>query len=47
LDEEKKKGLLVGNWLLSLKPDEVVVPGNHQGTATALLREAGIDIQDG
>lgn len=47
VDEEKKKGLLVGNWLLSLKPDEVVVPGNHQGTATALLREAGIDIQDG
>ncbi len=47
VEEEKKKGLLVGNWLLSLKPDEVVVPGNHQGTATALLREAGVDIEDG
>ncbi len=43
--EEKKKGLLVGNWLLSLKPDEVVVPDNHQGTAMVLLKEAGVDLQ--
>ncbi len=47
VEEEKKKGLLVGNWLLLVKPDEIVVPGNHQGTAAALLREAGGDIQDG
>ena len=44
LKEEKKKGLLVGNWLLNLKPDEVVVPDDHQGTAMVLLREAGVDI---
>ncbi len=43
--EEKKKGLLVGNWLLSLKPDEVVVPDNNQGTAMVLLKEAGVDLQ--
>ena len=42
---EKKRGLLVGNWLLSLKPDEVVVPEEHGGTATMLLREAGVDIR--
>jgi len=43
--KERKKGLLVGNWLLSLKPDEVVIPDNHQGTATILLQEAGVDIR--
>ncbi len=42
---EKKKGLLVGNWLLSLKPDEVVVPGMHNGTAVILLRESGVKIR--
>jgi cation diffusion facilitator family transporter len=42
---EKKRGLLVGNWLLSLKPDEVLVPGNHEGTAVVLLRESGVDIR--
>jgi len=41
---EKKKGLLVGQWLLSLQPDEVLVPGGHSGTAVALLRESGVDI---
>ncbi len=41
----KKKGLLVGNWLLSLKPDEVVVPDDHNGTAVVLLRQAGVDIR--
>jgi cation diffusion facilitator family transporter len=44
-DREKKKGLLVGNWLLSLKPDEIIVPEEHHGTASVLLREAGVDIQ--
>ena len=44
-NEEKKKGLLVGNWLLSLKPDEVVVPGGHNGTAVILLRESGVEIR--
>ncbi len=42
--KEKKRGLLVGNWLLSLKPDEIVVPEKHHGTAIALLEEAGVDI---
>jgi len=45
VEEEKKKGLLVGKWLLSLKPDEVILPADHQGTATVILREAGVDIQ--
>ena len=40
---EKRRGLLVGNWLLSLKPDEVVVPEERGTTATRLLREAGVD----
>ena len=44
-DAEKKKGLLVGNWLLSLKPDEVIVPDGHNGTAVVLLREAGVEIR--
>lgn len=45
--EERKKGLLVGNWLLSFKPDEVTIPNKqqgHQGTAMLLLKEAGVDI---
>ena len=45
LDEERKRGLLVGNWLLSLKPDEVAVAQRHQGTAIALLEEAGVEIR--
>ncbi len=44
-DREKKKGLLVGNWLLSLKPDEVIVSDGHNGTASVLLREAGVEIR--
>ncbi|RUM40768.1 MAG: cation diffusion facilitator family transporter [Desulfobulbus sp.] len=42
---KKKKGLLVGTWLLSLKPDEVRVPDGHDGTAIVLLRESGIEIR--
>lgn len=45
MDRAKKKGLLVGNWLLSLKPDEISVPGDHEGTAVVLLREAGVDVK--
>jgi cation diffusion facilitator family transporter len=41
---EKKKGLLVGEWLLSMKPDAVVVPGERGGTALTLLQEAGVDL---
>ncbi len=43
--EKKKKGLLVGQWLLSLKPDEVRVPDGHEGTAVVLLREAGVELR--
>lgn len=45
--EERKKGFLVGRWLLSLKPDELCVPeeAHLDGTAVALLKEAGVDIE--
>jgi predicted Fe-Mo cluster-binding NifX family protein len=43
-EQERKKGLLVGNWLLSLKPDEVIIPNDREGAAAALLREAGVEI---
>ncbi len=45
LQSEKKRGLQVGQWLLSLKPDEVIVPTDHHGTATTLLRQAGVEIK--
>lgn len=41
-DAEKRKGLLVGQWLMGLRPDELVVPDNHAGTAVVLLEEAGV-----
>lgn len=46
-ETKKKRGLLVGNWLLSLKPDEVVLSENHRGTAVTLLQEAGVDLRTG
>jgi cation diffusion facilitator family transporter len=42
--EETKKGLLVGRWLLSLKPDRVVVSEIKEGTAAVLLKEAGVEL---
>ncbi len=42
-DAEKKKGLLVGRWLLKLKPDELVAEDN-ESVALVLLREAGVEI---
>ncbi|OKY75901.1 MAG: cation diffusion facilitator family transporter [Desulfobulbaceae bacterium DB1] len=44
--EKKKKGLLVGRWLLSLKPDLLAVPesAGKDGVAVVLLREAGVEI---
>ena len=42
--EETKKGLLVGHWLLGLKPDQVVVAEIKEGTAAVLLREAGVEL---
>jgi len=43
-DVERKRGFLVGKWLLSLKPDQVLIARTHGGTAEALLKEAGVQI---
>ena len=43
-NEERKRGYLVGKWLLSLKPDQVKVASSREGTAVALLKEAGVEI---
>jgi len=40
---ERRKGLLVGKWLLSLKPDELVTKDNDS-TPIIILKEAGVDI---
>lgn len=42
-DAKKKKGLLVGRWLLKLNPDEVVAEENGS-VAIELLKEAGVEI---
>lgn len=42
--EERKRGYLVGKWLLSLKPDQITVASEREGTAIALLKEAGVEI---
>ncbi len=42
-DAEKKKGMLVGRWLLKLKPDEIVAE-ESESVAIMLLKEAGVDI---
>ena len=46
LDLERQKGFKVGRWLLSLKPDQVVVPEKKESVAVALLEEAGVEILD-
>jgi len=43
-DVERKRGFLVGKWLLSFKPDQVILAKSHGGTAEALLKEAGVQI---
>ncbi len=43
-DVDRKRGFLVGKWLLSFKPDQVIVAKTHGGTAEALLKEAGVQI---
>ena len=43
-DAERKRGFLVGKWLLSFKPDQVIIARAHGGTAEALLKEAGVQI---
>jgi cation diffusion facilitator family transporter len=42
---ERKKGFLVGRWLLGFKPDQVVIAeDNNESTAIELLREAGVEL---
>ena len=40
---EKKKGLLIGRWLLKLKPDELVAE-EGDSVVLVLLKEAGVEI---
>jgi len=40
----RKKGYLVGKWMLGLKPDQVVVTEERESTAIALLKEAGVRV---
>ncbi len=40
---EKKKGMLVGRWLLGLKPDEIVAEDNDS-TALLFLKAAGVEV---
>lgn len=40
---KKKKGLLVGRWLLKLKPDEVVTE-DHESVALELLKDSGVEV---
>ncbi len=40
---EKKKGLLVGRFLLKLKPDEVITE-DHGGVALELLKDSGVEV---
>jgi cation diffusion facilitator family transporter len=44
--EERKRGFLVGHWLLELNPDQIVVAEKKEGTTSALLKEAGVEILD-
>lgn len=41
---ETKRGFLVGKWLLGYKPDQVCVAREKEGTASALLKEAGVEV---
>ncbi|MFP4477434.1 MAG: cation diffusion facilitator family transporter [Desulfatibacillaceae bacterium] len=43
-EAEAKRGLLTGRWMLEQNPDEVVVTGTGDGTAAALLEEAGVEL---
>ena len=41
---ETKRGFLVGKWLLDYKPDQVFVAREKEGTTSALLKEAGVEV---
>ncbi len=34
----------MGKWLLGFKPDQVIVVERKEGTAAALLSEAGVEL---
>ncbi len=42
-DAKRKKGLLVGRWLLKVKPDEVVTE-EQDSVALELLKESGVEL---
>ncbi len=43
LDAERKRGFLVGKWLLErVHPDEIILQERHGRTAEELLKEAGV-----
>ncbi len=42
---ETKRGFLVGKWLLEYNPDQLLVTREKEGTAFALLKEAGVEIK--
>jgi len=42
---ETKRGFLVGKWLLEYNPDQLIVVREKEGTAFALLKEAGVEIK--
>ncbi len=45
IDAKRKRGFLVGKWLLhTAEPDVIVLKQSHGGTAEELLKEAGVRI---
>ncbi len=45
LEAQRKRGFLVGKWLIqNIDPDEIVLAERHGGTAEELLKEAGVRI---
>ncbi len=46
LDCDRRRGLLVGQFLLSLKPDRLNVKKDKDSTVFALLKEVGVEIRE-
>ena len=44
-DLARQKGFKVGRWLLSFKPDQLIIAGRQESVALALLEEAGVEIK--
>ncbi len=45
INTPRQKGFMMGKWLLSFKPDEIIVPDGKEGAAIALLKTAGVEIK--